>query len=97
MINMASCKEIDRLVTDMNFATRSGRPSRNSQGICNTLLQPTMPTTLLPETPVNTVAVPNTPVTTHQIEVPLPKVTVLQSWALQAPIHPYQSPHKTVQ
>ena len=60
---MASHKEISRLATDMILTTGSGRPSRNSQGIHNTLLQPTMPTTLLPETPVNTDTVPHTPVT----------------------------------
>ena len=60
---MALCKEISRLVTNMNLTTGSGRPSRNSQGICNTSLQPTMPTTPLPETPVNTATVPHTPVT----------------------------------
>ena len=61
---MASCKEISRLVTNMNLTTGSGRPSRNSQGICNTPLQPTMPSTLLPETPVNTAKELHTPVTT---------------------------------
>ena len=61
---MASCKEISRLVTDMNLTKGYGRPSRNSQGICNTLLHPTMPSTLLPETPVNTATVTHTPVTT---------------------------------
>ena len=45
----------------MNITTESGRPSRNSQGICNTLLQPAMPTTLLPEIPVNPATVPSTP------------------------------------
>ena len=50
----------------MNLTSRSGRPSRNSQGICNTSLQPTMPTILLPETPVNTVTVPHTLVITPQ-------------------------------
>ena len=48
----------------MNLTTGSGRPSRNSHGIYNTPLQPTMPTTLMPETPVNTETVPHTPVTT---------------------------------
>ena len=48
----------------MNLTTGSGKPSRNSQGICNTSLQPTMPSTLLPETPVNTATMPHTPVTT---------------------------------
>ena len=46
---MALHKEISRLVIDMNLTKGSGRPSRNSQGICNTLLQLTMPTTPLQE------------------------------------------------
>ena len=53
---MTSHKEISRLATDMTITTGSGRPSRNSQGICSTLLNPTRPTTLLsdaPNTPVN--------------------------------------------
>ena len=32
---MASCREISRLTTNMNTIPGSGRPSRNSQGICN--------------------------------------------------------------
>ena len=32
---MASHREICRLTTDMNTIPGSGRPSRNSQGICN--------------------------------------------------------------
>ena len=32
---MASCREISRLTTDMNTIPGSGRPSGNSQGICN--------------------------------------------------------------
>ena len=59
---MASHKEMSRLVTDMNITTGSGRPSRNSQGIHNTLQQPTMPTTPLPEMPVNPATIPSTPV-----------------------------------
>ena len=59
---MASDKEMSRLVTDMSITTGCGRPSSNSQGICNILLQPTMPTTLLPEMPVNPATVPSTPV-----------------------------------
>ena len=59
---MASCKEMSRLMTDMNITTLSVRPSRNSQGICNTLQQPTMPTTPLPEMPVNPATIPSTPV-----------------------------------
>ena len=62
--NMAWHKEISRLVTDMNLTAGSGRPSRNNQGICGTSLQPTVPTTLLPETLVNTAAAPHTPATT---------------------------------
>ena len=61
---MASCKEIRRSVTNMNLTTGSSRPSRNSQVIHNTLLQPTMPTTSVPKTPVNTKTVLHTPVTT---------------------------------
>ena len=59
---MASHKEMSRLVTDMNIATGSGRPSRNSKGIHNTLQQPAMPTPPLPETPVNPATIPSTPV-----------------------------------
>ena len=33
---IASHREISRLTTDMNTIAGSGRPSRNSQGICNT-------------------------------------------------------------
>ena len=33
--NMASCKELSKLNTDMNTILGSGRPSRNSQGICS--------------------------------------------------------------
>ena len=47
----------------MNITMGSGTPSRNSQGIHNTPLQPTMSTTLLPEPPVNPDTVPNSPVT----------------------------------
>ena len=32
---MASCRELSKLTTDMNTIPSSGRPSRNSQGICN--------------------------------------------------------------
>ena len=62
MITMASHKEISRLVTDMNVTSGSGRPSRNSQGICNTPLQTAMSTNPLPETPANPTIVPSTPV-----------------------------------
>ena len=61
---MASCKQINRLVTDINLAADSGRPSRNSQGLCGPSLQPTLPTTPLPETLVNTAIAHHTPVTT---------------------------------
>ena len=62
MNNMALCKEISWLVTNMNITTGFGRPSTNSQGICYTPLQPTMSMTLLPETPVNPATVPNFPI-----------------------------------
>ena len=42
-------REISRLTTDMNIITGSGRPSRNSQGICSTSQHPTRCTTLLLE------------------------------------------------
>ena len=61
---MALHKEISKLVTDMNFTTGSGRSSRNSQGICNASMQPTIPTTPLPETPVNIATALHTPTTT---------------------------------
>ena len=47
----------------MNITMGSGRPSRNSQGICNTPLHPTISATPLPETPVNPAMVPNLPIT----------------------------------
>ena len=53
---MASHKELSRLATDMTITASSGRPSRNSQGIHSTLLNPARPTTLLSDalgTPVN--------------------------------------------
>ena len=65
---MASHKEMSRLVTDMNITSGSGRPSRNNQGIHNTLQQPTMPTTPLPEMPVNPATIPSTPA-----NLPLPR------------------------
>ena len=46
----------------MNITTGSGRPSRNSQGIHNTSLQPARPTSPLPETPVNPAIIQSTPV-----------------------------------
>ena len=63
MNNMASRKEISRLVTDMNITMELGRPSRNSQGICSMPLHLTISATLLPETPVNPAIVPNSPLT----------------------------------
>ena len=87
---MASCKEISKLVTDMNHTVGSGRPSRNSQIIYDHTLQPTpMPTNLVPLIPVNTTAVPHAPVTTPQVEVIPPKETILQSRIPQALTHQY--------
>ena len=64
---MASCKEISKLVTDMNHTVGSCRPSRNGQGICDSTFQPTpMSTTQLPETPANTKSVPHIPIKTPQ-------------------------------
>ena len=34
-VNMASHRELSKLTTDMNTIPSNGRPSRNSQGICN--------------------------------------------------------------
>ena len=59
---MSSHKEMSRLATDINITIGSGRPSRNSQGIHNTLQQPAMPTTPLPEMPANPATIPSTPV-----------------------------------
>ena len=39
MDRMTSCKEISKLITDMNYTAGSGRPSRNSQGIYDPTLQ----------------------------------------------------------
>ena len=47
----------------MNITTESGRPSRNSLGIHNTPLQPSMSMTLLSGTPVNPATVPSLPIT----------------------------------
>ena len=69
---MASCKEVSRLVTDMNITTGSGRPSRNSQGLYNIPLQPAMPVTPLPETPVNLATVPSLPITSPLAKCILP-------------------------
>ena len=44
------------------MTTGSGRPSRNSQGICNILQQPAMPMTSLPEMPPNPAIIQSTPV-----------------------------------
>ena len=67
MDSMASHKEISKLVTDMNHTVGSGRPSRNSQEICDPTLQPTpTSTTPVPETPANTTAVLHTPIKTPQ-------------------------------
>ena len=54
---MASCNEISRLNTDMNTIPGSGRPSRNTQGICNVSQHSMGYTTSLSEqqgTPVST-------------------------------------------
>ena len=56
----------------MSHTSGSGRPSRNSQGISNTALQPTMFTTPVPETPVNSATAPHTPV-----KIPLARSTPL--------------------
>ena len=53
---MASYREISRLTTNMNTIAGSGRPSRNSQGICRASQHPTGYTTLPSEAqgvPVN--------------------------------------------
>ena len=42
---MASCREINRLTTDMNTIAGTGRPLRNSQGIHSTSQCPTGYTT----------------------------------------------------
>ena len=62
MDSMASSKEISKLVTDMNYTAGSSRPSRNSERMCNPTFQPTMCTTPVPETPVNTATTLHTPV-----------------------------------
>ena len=65
MDSMASHNEINKLVTDLNHTVGSGRPSRNSQGICDPTFQLTpMSTTPVPETPANATAVPCTPIKT---------------------------------
>ena len=37
---MASCRELNKLTTDMNTIPSSGKLSRNSQGICNMFQHP---------------------------------------------------------
>ena len=95
MNDMASHKEIKRLVTDMNITTGSGRPSRNSQGICNTPLQPTMSMTLLPETPVYPATVPSLPIVSPLAEVYSLTTAVMQSQILLPLIPQYQFHHRT--
>ena len=48
---MASHNELSRLATDMNITAGSGRPLRNSQGICPRSPHTTRPTTLLSDVP----------------------------------------------
>ena len=55
--NMASCREVSKLTTDMNTIPSSGRPSRNSQGTCSMSQHPMGYTALQSDhqgTPVNT-------------------------------------------
>ena len=79
---MTSYKEIRKLVADMNLTDGCSRPSRNSQGICNASIQPTITTTTVPEILLNIATVPHSPVKNHWLEVLPLKVTVLQSWTL---------------
>ena len=54
--NMASCRKLSKLTTDMNTILSSGRPSRNSQGICSMSQHPMGYTALQSDqqgTPVN--------------------------------------------
>ena len=54
---MVSCRELNKLTTDMNTIPSSGRPSRNSQGICNMFQHPMECTASQSDqqhTPVNT-------------------------------------------
>ena len=54
---MASCRELSKLITNMNTIPSSGRPSRNSQGICNVSQHPMEYTASQSDqqgTPVNT-------------------------------------------
>ena len=84
---MASQKEIKKLVTDINLTAGSGRPSRNSQVICKTSIQPTIPTTPLLETPINTATDLHTPATT-----PTARGTPSKG---NSSAGPYQPAHKT--
>ena len=38
--NMPSCRELSKLTTNMNTIQSTGRPSRNSQGICSVSQHP---------------------------------------------------------
>ena len=54
---MASCRELNKLTTDMHTKPSNGRPSRNSQGNCNMFQHPMEYTASLSDqqhTPVNT-------------------------------------------
>ena len=56
-VNMASCRELSKLTTDMNTIPSNCRPSRNGQGICNMSQHPMEYTALQSDqqhTPVNT-------------------------------------------
>ena len=56
-LNMAFCRELSKLTTDMNTIPSSSRPSRNSQGICNVSQHPMEYTVLQSDqqgTPANT-------------------------------------------
>ena len=56
-VNMASCRELNKLTTNMNIIPSNGRPSRNNQGIYNMLQHPmeyTAPQLDQQCTPVNT-------------------------------------------
>ena len=64
---MASHREISRLTTDMNTIPGSGRPSRNSQGICNVSQHSVGYTTSQSDQK-------STPVNTHFLVVYLPKM-----------------------
>ena len=56
-VNMASHRELSKLTTNMNTIPSNGRPSRNSQGICNMSQHPIEHTASQSDqqhTPVNT-------------------------------------------